>query len=449
MGLPRTNIETFFSEVNVNKAVLLLLSLVYLLPLPASLQDYEFSYSEVSWQEITGGVLLGSESSDDQHFIDPAYPGGISASTACGLIIPFDFVYDNQVYDRFGVNTNGWIGLGKSIYLDEAVDLSSSADYNPLSYTNAAHPHEDRIARIAGFARNLAAQSGASLRYEVIGSEPQRILVIQWKNYRRYGVASGDSFTFQIRLHEQGSGISIVYHQMQCSVSTSGQVGLRSVPAAAATNFANRTTNGGWNNSASGSSAQDSAILTASASPVSGACFNWQIEGIPIADFSAIPLSGFAPLHVQFYDVSTAADTPITAWFWEFGDGSVSGMQNPAHTYTIPGTYNVSLRITDSDGSYHTRTRLEYITVYQSSTSTAAYLQMNGFDAHLSWDPISTDEQGNPIQPAFYYLYFNGSSDPQGEYYFLAPVEYPATQYIHNGVGRGARHMFYKVKAVE
>jgi hypothetical protein len=76
LGPPRTNIETFFSEVNVNKAVLLLLSLVYLLPLPASLQDYEFSYSEVSWQEITGGVLLGSESSDDQHFIDPAFLEG-------------------------------------------------------------------------------------------------------------------------------------------------------------------------------------------------------------------------------------------------------------------------------------------------------------------------------------------------------------------------------------
>jgi hypothetical protein len=435
--------------VNVNKAVLLLLSLLYLLPLPAALQDYEFSYSEVSWQEITGGVALGTDANDDNLFLDPAYPGGITASTACGFPIPFDFVFDHQVYDRFGVNTNGWIGLGKSIYQDQAVDLSSSTDFNPLSYTNAAHPHEDRIARISGFARNLAAQSGASLRYEVIGSEPQRILVIQWKNYRRYGYVSGDIFTFQIRLHEQGSRISIVYHQMQCSGSNSGQVGLRSAPAAAATNFANRTTGAGWDNSASGSSAHDSASLTASSFPVSGACFTWQIAGIPIADFSAIPLSGFAPLQVQFYDTSTAADAPITAWHWEFGDGSVSGLQNPAHTYMLPGTYHVSLRVTDSNGNQHTRTRQQYITVYQADTSTTAYLQMNGFDAHLSWDPINTDEQGNPIQPSFYYLYFNGSSDPQGEYYFLAPIEYPATQFIHHGVGRGARHMFYKVKAVE
>ncbi len=41
---------------------------------------------------------------------------------------------------------------------------------------------------------------------------------------------------------------------------------------------------------------------------------------------------------VSFSDNSTP---PATSWFWDFGDGNTSSMQNPSHTYTAVGTYTV------------------------------------------------------------------------------------------------------------
>lgn len=48
---------------------------------------------------------------------------------------------------------------------------------------------------------------------------------------------------------------------------------------------------------------------------------------------------------VDFVDQSSA-DGNITGYEWDFGDGNTSTEQNPTHTYTAPGTYNVCLTIT-------------------------------------------------------------------------------------------------------
>jgi PKD repeat protein len=48
-----------------------------------------------------------------------------------------------------------------------------------------------------------------------------------------------------------------------------------------------------------------------------------------------------------FTDYSGAGvGTTITSWFWDFGDGNTSTLQNPSHIYTTPGTYNVCLLVT-------------------------------------------------------------------------------------------------------
>ena len=72
------------------------------------------------------------------------------------------------------------------------------------------------------------------------------------------------------------------------------------------------------------------------------------LHGAPKADFRADVRVGPAPLTVQFQDVSPAA----TSWSWAFGDGGVSGDQNPPpHVYADPGLYTVSLEVTDPNGT--------------------------------------------------------------------------------------------------
>lgn len=68
---------------------------------------------------------------------------------------------------------------------------------------------------------------------------------------------------------------------------------------------------------------------------------------IPQSDVAAFNAPGVcvnSPM--PFTDASVSTSGTITNWNWNFGDGSPgSTTQNPAHTYTTPGTYDVTLTI--------------------------------------------------------------------------------------------------------
>ena len=89
----------------------------------------------------------------------------------------------------------------------------------------------------------------------------------------------------------------------------------------------------------------------------------------PVSSFTGTPTSGTVPLTVSFADTST--NTP-TSWLWNFGDGSSSSMQNPSHTYNATGTYTVSLKATNADGS-DTKTIGNYITVISLAPPVASF----------------------------------------------------------------------------
>lgn len=77
-------------------------------------------------------------------------------------------------------------------------------------------------------------------------------------------------------------------------------------------------------------------------------------------DFSAAPLTGPAPLTVNFTDQSVGE---VLSRTWDFGDAVTSTQTNPTHTYALPGVYTVTLQISTAlDVSVLTRTN--YITVY-------------------------------------------------------------------------------------
>ena len=83
----------------------------------------------------------------------------------------------------------------------------------------------------------------------------------------------------------------------------------------------------------------------------------------PTPDFTATPLSGTAPLAVSFTDASAGGPT---AWSWNFGDGSTSTAQNPTHTYTAPGTYDVALTASNATGDSASVTKTGYVRVLRT-----------------------------------------------------------------------------------
>lgn len=78
-------------------------------------------------------------------------------------------------------------------------------------------------------------------------------------------------------------------------------------------------------------------------------------------DFTADRKSGFAPLNVQFTDLTTNGIPQ--KWSWKFGDRQTSDLKEPIHTYTKPGTYRVTLTVSNTFQGSNDRTKSNYITV--------------------------------------------------------------------------------------
>ncbi|MDT8306281.1 MAG: PKD domain-containing protein, partial [Anaerolineae bacterium] len=61
-------------------------------------------------------------------------------------------------------------------------------------------------------------------------------------------------------------------------------------------------------------------------------------------------------------------------WSWDFGDGGTSALQHPTHTYTTPGSYTVTLTVTDTEtGQTDTLVRANYVTVIEPVALVAGF----------------------------------------------------------------------------
>ncbi len=89
----------------------------------------------------------------------------------------------------------------------------------------------------------------------------------------------------------------------------------------------------------------------------------WPFNTFPVASFTASPLSGPAPLSVAFSAMlSEDPDGFIVKWEWDFGDGNSKVGESVTHTYNTPGTYDVTLRVTDDDSATATASRTITVT---------------------------------------------------------------------------------------
>ena len=98
---------------------------------------------------------------------------------------------------------------------------------------------------------------------------------------------------------------------------------------------------------------------------------------VPIVNFSGTPLTGCFPLPVQFTDQSTAGSGSINKWEWDYGDGNLSFVQSPLHTYLGAGNFNVSLRVTNSFGCITSVTKPQYIKIGNGAKASFTFLAPN------------------------------------------------------------------------
>ena len=93
----------------------------------------------------------------------------------------------------------------------------------------------------------------------------------------------------------------------------------------------------------------------------------------PTANFMAATTTPVVGSPVQFTDLSSPGSaTQIDTWAWNFGDGNMSALQNPSHTYNTIANFTVSLTVTTTIGN-DTLTRTSYIMV-QPMPPTAQFM---------------------------------------------------------------------------
>lgn len=78
-----------------------------------------------------------------------------------------------------------------------------------------------------------------------------------------------------------------------------------------------------------------------------------KVVNVPVTLIPTIAVDDAAPDTNQTVQFTGGCSNGVpTSWFWDFGDGRTSTLQNPTHEYEYAGTYDVALSITDgsSDG---------------------------------------------------------------------------------------------------
>lgn len=90
------------------------------------------------------------------------------------------------------------------------------------------------------------------------------------------------------------------------------------------------------------------------------------VEDKPAVDFTVNDSSSCkAPFNTQFTDLTPGA----ASWLWDFGDGTTSTLQNPAHSYAAVGDYTVSLTVTTSAGCENSLVRTGLIKIHETSVT--------------------------------------------------------------------------------
>lgn len=286
--------------------------------------NYAFSQTAATYTPLSGGVVYGTSSSDDQKFVDPSIPAGGGANTGVGIPIGFNFVFNQDTFDRIAINNNGWISFGKST-LTPSVNMASTSSYYCLPSTAAITPALLRN-RVAGLARDLQGRTGSTIKVETIGTAPNQVCVIEWSNYKRYGSGNtADTLNFQIRLNETSNVVDVVFGNMVFGTSThtgnsnSPQIGLG---GAVASDFNSRTTTTDWNSTTAATiNTQGCDVASGVIYPANGTTMSWSpppvCSGTPTAgttNSSVLPVCSGVGFTLSLTGTTSGVDGLTFQW---------------------------------------------------------------------------------------------------------------------------------------
>jgi gliding motility-associated-like protein len=122
----------------------------------------------------------------------------------------------------------------------------------------------------------------------------------------------------------------------------------------------------------------------------------------PEFDFTVNKSKGLCPPFTVEFTLNQTSD--VEEYYWDFGDSSNSSIQNPIHTYNIPGKYTVSLKAKSKGGCYDSILKVDYITV-GGPVGTFSFNPKNGCK------PLHVDLQASGVNSAVLYTWDYGDGN--------------------------------------
>ncbi len=117
------------------------------------------------------------------------------------LDLPFPFIFYGTTYTEIQVSSNGNLQFnnGNPQFFNECM-----ADGAVVNMGDMIAPYWDDLdLRFLGF-----------LEYEIVGSTPDRIFVIEWDDVPRFGDTNDDQVTFEVQLFEKSNDIVFLYQDV-------------------------------------------------------------------------------------------------------------------------------------------------------------------------------------------------------------------------------------------
>ena len=159
---------------------------------------------------------------------------------------------------------------------------------------------------------------------------------------------------------------------------------------------------------------------------------------IKFITISTVPKTYFIASPVCFGTATSFIDSTVlgysaTSYFWDFGNGTFSGLQSPTYQYVIPGAYSVSLRVSNVNGC--DSTFIKPVFVYSIPVASFTHDTVcKGFGTHFIRSTIPND----PNQ--YVWNYGDGSlldTNTSSNFYYAYATDgaYSVTLYFTNANG--------------
>ena len=165
---------------------------------------YGQSTANYSFSSVTNGSLIDMSSGTTELLATGTYHDDDASSVAN---IGFTFYFMGTPYSQFSINSNGQMMLGSTAI--------AGGNQTPAA----------SVALIAPISGDNAVRTTGKVHYKVIGSSPDRVLVVEWKDLRinySSAVETGTYCQMQVALYETTGKMDFIYGRMY-NMSTSTQ----------------------------------------------------------------------------------------------------------------------------------------------------------------------------------------------------------------------------------